>query len=250
MRTPGFALGGGVSLLGPSRTGATLAAAGYTETDPGIKVSSGVGTQIVAGYGGTYINARLNNPATVSDLPSNSLRWTAPTKSLLGATRGSNQVDLIQAVWGLTSLADPPSADLILGWFITNGTVGFGGAIVATAAAGDWTEYVLSQAAGVWTRAAGGAAAATTVGGIAVCEPNNGVNQRLARCLALNAALVEVPAATGAAPAGVLTLADGLNTVGFYAGWATGVGGTANTDITIGGAELIGEPLLYWLRGF
>lgn len=234
----------------PQRTGATLAAAGWTEVDPGIKVTSGVGLAMGNGLSNLYINARINNPATVSDLPSNGLRWTTPSKSLIGATRGSNTNDLIAAMMGATSLADPPSADLIIGWFLTNGTVGFGGGLLATAAGGDWQTFALNQTGGVWTRTAGGAAVATTVGNRVQAETSNGALARVARVVAINSSFVELPAASGAAPAGGLTLNDGLNSFGLYTGWATGVGGTANTDVVLGGVELIGEPGLYYERGF
>jgi hypothetical protein len=226
--------------------------ASFTQVDPGIQsgVVDGAAVSSSIWPGGRFINATLINPGTISDLPSNGLRWTVPSKTTKGIVRGTNIEDLVQGCFGFTSDADPICADLILGWFLTNGTVGFGGGLLSTGAAGDWQVFALNQVAGTWTRTAGGAAVATTVGSIAQCEPSNGANLRLLRVLALNGTATELPAASGAAPAGVLTLANGLATFGLYCGWATGVGGVGGTTVKIAGAELISDPLnAGWLTG-
>lgn len=238
MRGPGYAIGGGG---GAALRAPITALAGYTETDPSaIKTATAQGALVGAAWpGASYINATLTNAVAVSGLPNTGLRWTRPTKGLKGIARNSDTRDLLQVCFGITSDAAPLSLDLVLGWFITNGTVGYGGGIQA--AAGLWQVFGLSQNAGTWTlTASAGASAASTVGARAQCESTNGTTTRVHRCDATDSNLLVVPATSGAAGA-TLTLADGLNQFGLYTGWGTGVGGTPGTVVKIAGAEILGD---------
>jgi hypothetical protein len=214
---------------------------GYTQTDPGIQSAVVQGAAVGSTWpGASYINATLINPATVSGLPSNGLRWTRSTKGLRGVARNSNLVDLLAAVFGITSDATPPSLDLVLGYFITNGTVGFGGGIQAVAGP-LWQVFGLTQTGGAWTlTASGGTTSAATVGSRHVAITSNVASQKLFRPLALDNTLTAINGGSGVTM-GAITLADGLNTFGLYAGWATGVGGTGGVTIKIAGAELLAD---------
>jgi hypothetical protein len=207
--------------------------AGYTQTDPG-GISGGVAQGAAVGSawpGSSYLNATLNNPGTVSGLPNTGLRWTRSAKGLKGVLRNSNMVDLVAAVFGITSDAAPLSADLVLGWFLTNATVGFGGGIQAAGGgAGVGTGWTLT--------ASGGASVAACVGSRHVAITSNVANQKLFRPLALDNTLTAINGGSGVTM-GAITIADGLSIFGLFAGWGTGVGGTGGTTVKLAAAEIL-----------
>lgn len=202
---------------------------GWTEADPsGIKNSATVPAQALTGWPNSVpLTFDIKSPGTVSDLPTTGLRYTRSTVAAHGgAARAPLTKDAIQILacaLSSTSLA----TDRLFGCYVEDATVGFGCGVVSSA--GACLAFILTKQAGVWTRTNAASVAAGAVGARVVGQSNTAsTTSRVFRSGPLDATLTSLLAAAGnLVVGGPLNFSDSMTTFGMYAGWATGVGGTA-----------------------